>query len=226
MMNTADTDQMHDQVLRANSEEMIDLVLSIARDLGVENKKNYLKLIRIYLKHNRYNADATLSDIKNVLERLGGSMEELDIDELDIQIIRELQKNARVSYTELKNKLGVVDTTIRKRVKQLEEKGIIDHYTVALNPEKLGLNITAFIGIDTDPNLTDFIASKLSDLEGVREVSLSTGPHDVFTDVIAKDIKEFGVLLETIRSIEGVRKTDANIVVKWFKKEGFLSLPI
>ena len=214
------------QMLGPNSEKMSNTVRDIARDLGVENKKNYLKLIRIYLKHNRYNADATLSDIKNILERLGGSMEELDIDELDIQIIRELQKNARISYTELKNKLGVVDTTIRKRVKQLEEKGVIDHYTVALNPEKLGLNITAFIGIDTDPNLTDYIASKLSDLEGVREVSLSTGPHDIFTDVIARNIKEFGELLETIRGIEGVRKTDANIVVKWFKKEGFLSLPI
>ncbi len=214
------------QMLGPNSEKMSNTVRDIARDLGVENKKNYLKLIRIYLKHNRYNANATLSDIKNILERLGGSMEELDIDELDIQIIRELQKNARISYTELKNKLGVVDTTIRKRVKQLEEKGVIDHYTVALNPEKLGLNITAFIGIDTDPNLTDYIASKLSDLEGVREVSLSTGPHDIFTDVIARNIKEFGELLETIRGIEGVRKTDANIVVKWFKKEGFLSLPI
>jgi DNA-binding Lrp family transcriptional regulator len=203
-----------------------ELVKKVAKAVGVENRKNYLKLIRIYLRENDFNAEKTIKKIKEIIERLGGAMEALDLDELDLKILRELQKNSRISYTELKNKLGVVDTTIRKRIKALEEKGVIDRYTVVLNPEKLGLNITAFIGIDTDPNLTDYVAGKLSEIRGVREVSLSTGPHDIFVDAIAKDIKEFGELLETIRNLEGVRKTDANIVVKWFKKKGFFYLPI
>ena len=60
------------------------------------------------------------------------------VDEKDLRIIEILQKDARTTYTEIAKRLRVSESTIRKRVKQLEDDGIIKGYTINVDPTKLG----------------------------------------------------------------------------------------
>ena len=141
------------------------------------------------------------------------------LDELDIKILEELQKNGRATYVELKKKLGVEDTTIRKRIMRMEKEGIIEGYTVEINPEALGYTITSFIGIDTAPNLTEVVAEKLCNLKGVVYVFESTGSYDLFTSAVVRDMNEFGKIVDEIKNTEGVLNVDVEIATKWFKRK-------
>ena len=142
------------------------------------------------------------------------------MDELDIKILKELYKNGRATYVELKRKLGVEDTTIRKRILKMEKEGIIEGYTVKINPEALGYTITSFIGIDTAPNLTEIVAEKLCNLKGIAEVFESTGAYDLFATGMFKNMEEFRKTIEEIRNTEGVLNVDVEIAMKWFKRTG------
>jgi len=142
------------------------------------------------------------------------------LKELDFKILKELHKNGRATYVELKRKLGVEDTTIRKRILKMEKEGIIEGYTVKINPEALGYTITSFIGIKSEPKLTEYVAKKVSEVKGVFDVVVATGPYDMIVYVICKNMTELGDIVSMLKKIEGVEEVDVNIAVKWIKKNG------
>jgi Lrp/AsnC family transcriptional regulator for asnA, asnC and gidA len=74
------------------------------------------------------------------------------IDERDMKIIEILRENARTPHTEIAARLGVAESTIRNRVRALEEEGVIQQYTVVTDPAKLGYNSVALVGIDVEPS--------------------------------------------------------------------------
>ena len=67
----------------------------------------------------------------------------------DLELVKELQKNSKRSYVELAKLFNVTETAIRKRIKLLENKGIIKGYSIFVDAKKIGYNINAIIGIDT-----------------------------------------------------------------------------
>ncbi|MEK4024802.1 Lrp/AsnC family transcriptional regulator [Mammaliicoccus sciuri] len=71
------------------------------------------------------------------------------MDEIDHSILIQLQKNARISMTELGKEIGLSTPATNERVKKLEDKEVIKGYRAILDPEKLNKNITAFILFDT-----------------------------------------------------------------------------
>ena len=73
-----------------------------------------------------------------------------DIDKLDHQILSILMRNVKIPYTEIAKKLQVSGGTIHVRMKKLEESGIVKGYHLSVNPEKLGYDVTAFLGIYLD----------------------------------------------------------------------------
>ncbi|MEA1908058.1 MAG: Lrp/AsnC family transcriptional regulator, partial [Euryarchaeota archaeon] len=85
------------------------------------------------------------------------------IDERDILIIEILRENARTPHTEIAARLGVGESTIRNRVRLLEEGGVIKQYTVVTDPAKLGYNSVALVGIDVEPSHLLDVALHLSE---------------------------------------------------------------
>ncbi|HEY9668364.1 MAG TPA: AsnC family transcriptional regulator, partial [Coleofasciculaceae cyanobacterium] len=67
-----------------------------------------------------------------------------ELDEIDWQILSILQVEARISFKELGQRIGLTGTAIAERVRKLEDEGIIESYTINVNREKIGLPITAF----------------------------------------------------------------------------------
>jgi len=89
----------------------------------------------------------------------------LELDEMDLSILRELAVNARVSYTELARRLGVSDVAVAKRVRRLEELGVVRGYTVVVDHRRLGYNMVSLTGLDVEPEELFKVASKLRGME-------------------------------------------------------------
>jgi Lrp/AsnC family transcriptional regulator, leucine-responsive regulatory protein len=94
-----------------------------------------------------------------------------DLDNIDIELLRLLQEDGRISNAELAQRVGLAAPTVLRRVKLLEEHGYIKGYATLVNPLKLGLTVTAFIFIETaagcDLGETEAF---LAQLPGVQEI--------------------------------------------------------
>lgn len=141
------------------------------------------------------------------------------IDEIDRNILRLLQEDGRMSYSEIARRTGIPESTVRLRVKKLIEEGIIRKFAALINPFKAGYNIVAFIAVDVEPNKIKRAVEELSKLPEVDVLGIATGAHDVLMQVTVKDLQELeSFLIEKLGKIEGIKSTETSIltsVKKW-----------
>lgn len=132
------------------------------------------------------------------------------MDAKDKEILNLLQRNGRMSISELASQVSLSDTPCLRRVKKLEESGVISGYSAQLNSKELGLNVLiyAFIKLqgNTDKNAEVFEQSALA-LENVLECSVISGSHDYLLKIIAKDLEDYERFVK--KSLGGVSAIDA-----------------
>jgi len=146
------------------------------------------------------------------------------LDSLDWKILKVLQENARLSYTEIGKRLNVAHSTVYDRLRKLERFGVIKKYTVVVNLEKLGVkNLTALVTVFVNPKEIDRVASKLAELDEVLEVSISLSEELlVITKVVAKDREELhSFIASSIAPLPGVLRIRTSIITKKYKEENF-----
>ena len=131
------------------------------------------------------------------------------MDENDLKILEILKKNARIGYSDISLEIGLSTPTIRDRVIRMERDGIIKGYTPILDYTKLGLSLTAFIGVTLNhPSCCrEDVVSALRNMSEIIEAHYTDGDEDMIVKVICKDSSAFLMLLAKITSIEGVGKT-------------------
>lgn len=140
------------------------------------------------------------------------------VDEKDLRIIEILQKDARTTYTEIAKRLRVSESTIRKRVKQLEDDGIIKGYTINVDPTKLGYNTVTILGLDVEPSKFLEAARKITELPQVKSVSTSTGDHMIMAEIWTEDGNELTRLISNeIGRIDGVKRLCPAILLEKLK---------
>jgi Lrp/AsnC family transcriptional regulator for asnA, asnC and gidA len=140
------------------------------------------------------------------------------VDEKDIEIIRMLMEDARVSYTSMARRLNITEAAVRKRVKNLEYRGVIRKYTVEVDNSKLGYNVISLTGVDTDPEMFLEVAKKLKEEDFAKSVYISTGDHMIMVEVWAKDGDELTrIISEKIGRLPGVRKICPAIILEKLK---------
>jgi len=140
------------------------------------------------------------------------------MDEKDIKIIELLQENSRISYTEIAKILGVTETTVRKRISDLEKKGVIKKYTIEIDPSKLGYKSVTILGLDVEPKYLLEAARKLADLEETKWVATSTGDHMIMAEIWTKDGEElFNLITKKISKIKGVKDLCPAIIMERVK---------
>jgi len=141
-----------------------------------------------------------------------------EIDEIDQKILKLLQEDGRLPFLEIAQKLKLSESTIRKRVQALKERGVIKRFTVEVDPAKMGLNTVAIVGIDVDPPKLLEVAQKLCEFKEIRCVATSTGDHMIMTEIWTKDGRELTRLIsEKIGPIEGVKKICPAIILERLK---------
>jgi len=116
-------------------------------------------------------------------------------DELDKRIIEELQINGRESYVELARKLGVVEGTIRKRLKRLTDQGIIRVLAVP-DMRKLGCGFVGILGIQVKLEELRKVAEKLAQNPHICYLGFVTGRYDLMAIVLTQSPEELSHLIE------------------------------
>ncbi len=127
------------------------------------------------------------------------------MDSTDQTIIDRLSRDSRTHCTEIASELGVATSTVHKRVNQMYNDGVIEQFTVVLNPEKTGMALTTFIGINVDGNHKQEVIEILRGLKNVLEVYEILEPYDIFIKVRTTDISELKeTVLRVIANTDGV----------------------
>jgi len=140
------------------------------------------------------------------------------IDEKDLKILEILRENARTPLTNIAKTLGVSESTIRKRVRALEDGGVIKRYTIVVDPAKLGYNSVSFVGLDVEPTHFLDVAIQMTEFPEVRFVATSTGDHMIMTEIWLKDGMELGrFIAEKIGRLEGVQRVCPAVILEKLK---------
>jgi Lrp/AsnC family transcriptional regulator for asnA, asnC and gidA len=141
------------------------------------------------------------------------------MDDVDTAILRSLIKNSRISLSQMSKEIDVPDATISNRLKKLEND-VIKRYTVILDWQKIGLDITTIIIIQTESEKHQSVKEELSKLEEVSEVYSVSGEYDILIKVWVRNIEELNKLMNTkIRSVDGVEDLTEMIVMERVKEE-------
>ena len=145
--------------------------------------------------------------------------EVIKLDRIDKHILRLMQSNARISNLELADSVSLSPTACSRRVKRLEESGIIDKHVTLLKPSVLGLNLTAMIGISMDrhtPDRFDNFERAIATLPEVLECLIVTGQSaDFLLKVVVRDMQHYEkFLLGQLTKLEGVTGVHSSFVLR------------
>ncbi len=130
------------------------------------------------------------------------------LDRTDRSIIRELQADGRISYADLAPRVGLSAPATRQRVQRLVDSELLQVVAVT-DPLKLGLPVMALVGITVDGDVRA-VADRVSELNRVIYVVLTSGSFDLFAEVVCADMDElFSVVNDHIKAIGGVRTSES-----------------
>ncbi len=148
----------------------------------------------------------------------------LKIDDLGQQILKILEANGRISYRQLGQKLGIEESTARKRVVRLQEKGVIERFTIDVNETTLGRTITAFITVYPSLKHADEVIGKVVEFDEVMESYNLSGRCGVFLKATFGDMKALNAFIAKIRGITGIVGIHTCISLETIKRPSFSSL--
>ncbi len=137
----------------------------------------------------------------------------IDLDRLDIQILSSLMDDASGPYTEIAKKLNVSGGTIHVRMKKMVDMGVIKGTHLQVNAQRIGFDITAFLGIFLDKGSQYKNAvEQLTKIKEVVELHYCTGSYSMFAKIVCRDTEHLRrVLNDDIQSVEGIQRTETII---------------
>jgi Lrp/AsnC family transcriptional regulator, leucine-responsive regulatory protein len=151
------------------------------------------------------------------------------LDRIDKHILKLMQTNARISNLELADQVGLSPTPCSRRVKRLEDSGLIAGHVTLLDPAALGLDLTAIIGISMDrhtPDRFEDFEQAITNMPEVIECSIVTGQAaDFLLKVVVKDMHHYEkFLLGHLTRITGVTGVHSSFVLRNLVKK--TALPV
>jgi Lrp/AsnC family transcriptional regulator for asnA, asnC and gidA len=135
------------------------------------------------------------------------------LDEFDINIIKELEKDGRMAYSAIASNLKISNTMVHQRINRLTEQGIITGIKPVINEKKIGYDWGAFTGITLKKDHeSDRVIEALKNIPEITECYYITGSFTLYIKMIAKNHEHMRkILYEKIDSIPGIAKTDSII---------------
>lgn len=135
------------------------------------------------------------------------------LDEFDIKIIKELEKDGRIAYSTIATNLKISNTMVHQRINKLTEQGILAGIQPVINEKKVGYDWGAFTGITLNKDHdSDRVIEELKKIPEITECYYITGSYTLYIKMIAKNHEHMRkILYEQIDSIPGIAKTDSII---------------
>jgi len=155
------------------------------------------------------------------MEQLIGTEPYVGLDETDLNIIEALRKDGRVAFAQIAEQLGVSPGMIRQRYSRLVDQGFVKIVAVT-NPLRMGYKTMAMIGIRVAGSKLLNVAEKISKLEEVIYLVVSSGRFDIFAEVVCRDHEDLlRFITEKLSIIDGVRESESFIHLKIMKEVYF-----
>ena len=140
------------------------------------------------------------------------------LDALDQQIVRLLTENARMSYSDIGQAVGVSRVAVRARVQALEQRGVIEEYTTIINPQKISGAVSCYFEIETRPDALPGVTARLAADETVTQIYRVTGRDKLHVHAVAASAEEMERFIhEVIDPLPGVTACSCNIILARIK---------
>lgn len=143
------------------------------------------------------------------------------LDKLDRQILRSLQSDGRITYDQLAGQVGLSPSAVLRRVKRLEESGVIDRYVALVKPEAVGLGLTAYITVRLEKhteshkrNPMDLFRASVQTWPEVVECAALTGEMDYLLRVLVQDMVHYSrFIMDTLLKHPSVQDCKTSFVL-------------
>jgi Lrp/AsnC family leucine-responsive transcriptional regulator len=153
----------------------------------------------------------------------------MQLDEIDRRILHELQRDGRLQNNELARRVGLSPSPCLRRVRLLEEAGVIDRYVALLNPSKIGMGLTVFARIwltGQDAKTVDRFTRRVQQLPEIVECHLMAGDCDFLLRIVAANLDAYRQFqMDHLTRIEGVRNVKTEVPMQRIKMSSELPLP-
>jgi Lrp/AsnC family leucine-responsive transcriptional regulator len=143
------------------------------------------------------------------------------LDKLDRQILRKLQDDGRATYDQLAEQVGLSPSAVLRRVKRLEENGVIDRYVALVKPEAVGLGLTAYLNVRLEKhteshkrNPMDLFRASVQTWPEVAECAALTGEMDYLLRVLVQDMAHYSrFIMDTLLKHPSVQDCKTSFVL-------------
>ena len=154
-----------------------------------------------------------------MIQERGGSDIFLEgLDALDQKIVQLLIKNARISYSDIGQEVGISRVAVKARIQALEQRGIIEEYTTIINPQKISGAVSCYFEIETLPDTLAEVTEILKQNEIITQVYRVTGKNKLHVHAVAASSEEMEKLIrEVIDPLPGVVSCGCNIILSRIK---------
>ena len=140
------------------------------------------------------------------------------LDELDRRIVNLLIQNARMSYSEIGQQVGISRVAVKMRVQALEQRGIIEEYTTIINPHRISGAISCYFEIETQPDALMEVAGRLIQSETVTQVYRVTGNSRLHVHAVAASNEEMERLIyDTLDKLPGIVSCNSHVILSRLK---------
>ncbi len=147
------------------------------------------------------------------------------VDELDKAIVIKLQEDARRSYREIANELGISVGTVHNRIKKMEKREILRGFFPLLNPQKFGYNLTFIVQVSIKGGDYRKVFESLRDNPSVRAIYHVTGEVSAIIICNFKNIDETREFIYELNQLSNVEKTISSLVLDRVKEDLNFQLP-
>ena len=138
------------------------------------------------------------------------------LDGIDKQILGMLLDDSRIPLSHISQEVGISSPAIRERMRKLEQEGIIKGFSTIVDYKKLGLGLTAFIGLNMDESkcCQEDVFFELEKIPRVLEAHFTNGEEDILVKVVTENTETLVDLLGQMNAIDGVNRTKTMIALK------------
>ena len=139
------------------------------------------------------------------------------MDSFDARIIRELERDGRLSWIRLAGRVNLSASACQRRVESLQSRGVIERFTVRLNEAAMGFSVKAFVAVRIDrqdPAVAQDFRGWVADNPKVQTCHMLSGADDFMLEVVAADLESFGHFLDgELLRLPAVKDASSSIVL-------------
>ncbi|MEO9964903.1 MAG: Lrp/AsnC family transcriptional regulator [Reichenbachiella sp.] len=147
------------------------------------------------------------------------------IDQTDLRILELLQKNSKMKMKQIADSIGMTITPVYERIKKMERNGVIENYTIRVNPNRLGYQLVAYCSVTlkehSQQNLKQFELG-VQQLDQVLECSHMSGNFDYLLKVVVRDMEDYQLFISNhLAALDNIGQVQSYFVMKSIKEQTF-----